>query len=80
MGFMVHIKLFGHRVPNKNDTDVGIFSGHQEVLFSKSPDILPLFIMGRGRHSRRWWEGQEQEGFSSPLCPLSRLRNSLSND
>lgn len=44
MGFTACIKLFGHRVPNKNDTDVGTFSGHQEVLFSKSPDVPQLFF------------------------------------
>lgn len=80
MGFTVHIKLFGHRVPNKNDTDVGIFSGHQEVLFSKSPDVLQGFFVDRGRRSCGRREGEEQEGLSPLLCPLRRLRNSLSSD
>lgn len=46
-GFTVHVKLFGHSVPNKNDTDVEIFSGHQTVLFSKSPDVSQLFFMDK---------------------------------
>lgn len=60
-GFTMCIKLFGHRVPNKNDADVGIFSGHQEVLFSKSPDVLQGFFLwteddvhvGGGREKNR---------------------------
>lgn len=43
MGFTVCIMLFRHSVPNKNDSDAGIFSGHQ-VLFSESPDIPQLFF------------------------------------
>lgn len=39
MGFTGRIKLFGHRVPSKNDTDAGVFHGHQEDLFSRSPGL-----------------------------------------
>lgn len=61
MGFTGHVKLFGHSVPNKNNTDVGIFRGHQEVLHSKSPDISQLFFswtkedvhVGGGREQNR---------------------------
>lgn len=64
MGFTVYVKLFGHSVPNENDTDVGIFSGRQEVLFSKSPDISQLFFMDKGRCSCGWRKKAEQEGLS----------------
>lgn len=61
MGFTAHVKLSGHRVPNKNDTDVGIFSGHQEVLFSKSPDISQLFFPGQ-RKMFMWVEEENRTG------------------
>lgn len=80
MGFTVYVKLFGHSVPNENDTDVGIFSGHQEVLFSKSPDISQLFFMDKGRCSCGWRKKAEQEGLSPSFRPLRRLRNSLISD
>lgn len=61
MGFTAYVKLFGHSVPNKNDTDVGIFSGHQEVLFSKSPDISQLFFHGQ-RKMFMWVEEENRTG------------------
>lgn len=68
-GFTAHVKLFGHSVPNKNGTDLGIFSGHQEVLFSKSPDISQLFFYGQ-RKMFMWVEEKNRTGRLIPL-PLT---------
>lgn len=59
MGFTVHIKPFGHSVPDENNTEAGTFSGHQEELFSKSPDIsltfyLFIFVNRGCSHGRKY--------------------------
>jgi len=73
MGFTVCIKLFGHRVPDKNDTDAGIFSGHQNVLFSKSLDIPQLFC-GQ-RKTFMWAEEVRRTGrLISPALPFKKAK------
>lgn len=86
MGFTGRIKLFGHRVPNKNDTDAGVFDGHQEDLFSRSPGLsLWVFSLFSCVCVCVWTEEDVHVGrgrrigkLVSPLCPLRRLRNLLS--
>lgn len=75
MGFTVCIMLFRHSVPNKNDSDVGIFSGHQ-VLFSESTDIPQLFFFFVDRRRRSMWaEGGRRTGrLISPTLPFKKAK------